>query len=152
MSFAVGLVIYLAVFIILAVIGFFLLKTVLKAIALACGIMFLLTIIFGAVLFFDAKNLSSNMQTEDKLILLTDSNKVLSGVQIGDLSNVQGKEVSALLKDGTITFSSGSDLSGYSASLAQKDYQKLLGSNYKLILIDIKTFESAGEVNVLEKL
>ncbi|MDP2749734.1 MAG: hypothetical protein Q8O89_02800 [Nanoarchaeota archaeon] len=146
MSFVIGLLIYIVIFIALAAVGFFLLKSIFKALAAASGIMLVLTIILGLIVAADVKSLSENFKTKDKLILLTEQSSVLTGVKVGDVSKTQGKDFAAMLKDGTIVFVTATDVNSYASSLAQKDYDALLGSNYKLIMIDLKVFDSLQTV------
>lgn len=150
MSFAIGILGYIIVFAVLAVIGFFLLKSILKAIAIAAGIMMIVTLIFGLMVMADVKSLSEKMKTDNKIILLSDGSAVLAGATIGDVS--ESKDFTAMMKDGTIKFSTNADAAAYSASLADKDYDALLGANYKLILIDVKAFDSVSEVELFGKL
>lgn len=150
MSFAIGLLGYIIIFAVLAAIGFFLLKSLFKAIAIAAGIMMIVTLILGFMVMSDVKSMTEKMKTDNKLVLLTDGDKVLTGATIGDLSN--SKDFSAMIKDGTIKFSAKAEASAYSASLAQKNYDALLGSNYKLIMIDVKVFDSVSQVELFGKM
>lgn len=151
MSFAMGIGIYVVVFAVLAILGFLLLKSVIKAIAIASGIIIVLTLIFGFLVYVDVKDMSQKLQTENKLVLLTDGNNVLTAVKIGDMSNAKG-DFTAMIKDGTIVFSQKSEFASLSSSLASKNYDAILGNNYKLILVDIKTFDSVQNVRLFDKI
>lgn len=150
MSFASGILIYIIVLVVVAALAFLLLKSILKAIAIAVGIMFILSIIIGALVVMDIAKMKDPMTTENKLIIMKDGNTALSGLVIGKVS---GEIDFAKMKEqGELVFLDQAKLNQYSSALASNNLDALLEGNYKVFIIDLKTFDGVetAKFNELE--
>ena len=125
-------IITIIIFIVAAIIIFKIVKTILKTILVVFILGLLLTSIFGFFTYKDTVKLKDNLETESKLILLQNNEKIIAGFITADFE----KEPEFL----TI-----SQITEYQNSLKKQDYKKMLGDNYKIFIIDMKAFDFNDE-------
>ena len=125
-------IITIIIFIVVAIIIFKIVKTILKTILIVLILGFLLTAIFGFFTYRDAVELKDNLETESKLMLLQDNEKIAAGFVTTDFE----KEPEFL----TI-----SQITEYQNSFKKQDYKKMLGNNYKMFIIELKAFDFDDE-------
>lgn len=81
------------------------------------------------MIYQDAKDLKKNFNPSEKKIILVENNEVLTGLLLG----------------ADITPISDSETTEFSSYLGNKDYDKILGDSYKLLIFDIKILDSLGD-------
>ncbi len=125
-------IITIIIFIVAAIIIFKIVKTILKTILIVLILSFLLTAIFGFFTYNDAVELKDNLETESKIMLLQDNEKIVSGFIVAEFEE-------------EAEFLTISQITEYQNSFKKEDYKKMLGDNYKMFIIDIKAFDFDNE-------
>ena len=125
-------IITIIIFIVAAIIIFKIVKTILKTILIVLILSFLLTAIFGFFSYKDAVELKDNLETESKLMLLQDNEKIAAGFVTADFEEAA-------------EFLTISQIVKYQNSFKKQDYKKMLGNNYKMFIIDLKAFDIIDE-------
>jgi len=125
-------IILIIIFIVAAIIIFKIVKTILKTILIVLILSFLLTAVFCFFTYQDAVELKDNLETESKLMLLQDNEKLLAGIILSEF-----EEEPEFLTINQIT--------EYQNSFKKEDYKKMLGNNYKMFIIDLKAFDIIDE-------
>ena len=122
-------------FIIAAVIAIVLIFLIIKVIKGIMKIFFYLLLIvviisgvFSYFMFKDTTELASGISSKTSLFLLKDGNETITGFTIYQMNISTAKSLSE------------NQLKEYDIYYQKKDYKKMLGSNYKLFIIDKKAF------------
>ncbi len=121
-------IITIIIFIVAAIIIFKIVKTVLKTILIVLILSFLLTAIFGFFTYQDAVELKDNLETESKLMLLQDNEKIAAGFIVAEFEE-------------KAEFFTISQITEYQNSFKKQDYKKMLGNDYKMFIIELKAFD-----------
>ena len=131
------LIVFFAVVVIAGIIAFKLLQGIIKTIVTVVALSVVLVGIGAFLVVMDARDLSENFVTERNLFLLTNGSTVIFGVE------VSGESGSELVN--------GTELARFSEFLEERDYKRVKGEYYKLILIDAsiagEDFASASAVD-----
>jgi len=125
-------IITIIIFIVAAIIIFKIVKTILKTIFIILIFSLLLTAIFGFFSYKDIVELKDNLETESKLMLLQDNEKIAAGFVTADF-----EEEAEFLTINQIT--------EYQNNFKKQDYKKMLGDNYKMFIFDMKAFDFNDE-------
>lgn len=125
-------IITIIIFIVVAIIIFKIVKTIIKTILIVLILSFLLTAIFGFFTYKDAVELKDNLETESKLMLLQDNEKIAAGFVTTDFEE-------------EVEFLTISQITEYQNSFKKQDYKKMLGNNYKMFIIELKAFDFDDE-------
>lgn len=132
-------VLVMVVLVILTALFFAMLKVVWKAVLSAICIIFLLSAVFGAIAFLDAKDFADKSKGPGQVFILSENGRMLAGAK--DLF-MQNESTNKTLSD--------KESSIYSSAYAEKDYQKMLSGNYKLFIFDMKAFDSLSDDDLKE--
>ena len=111
----------LIAWIIFFVIGYMILKTLLKAIFFAGIIFVVLAIIISAMLLYDIRDIQNNFQKSPKLMLIESNSEVSSAFISGESASIVN----------------AADLDVLTGKLKTKEYKSMLGQNYKLIIYSL---------------
>lgn len=130
-----ALIIALVVFVAVAVVAFKVLQGALKAMAVVAALAAIATGAAGFLVVMDANELERGFQDEKSLFLLSDQDKVLSGL------DMQGNGADLIPQQ---------QLEEYSAYLGKRDYQSIKAGYYKLVVIDVAALPE-GDANAARK-
>ncbi len=130
--------IFLGLLIILIII-FFLAKKLLKIFIIFLFIFLLSGGVLGYLAYKDGKEILTSFETGDIIVLLINQQTVITGFS-SDMSYLNGTFAKEDFTN--LTIFSSPLLRSYSLLLAQKDYSSLLTSHDLLILIDLETYSS----------
>ena len=86
----------------------------------------ILLAIFGIFVYIDFLDLQKNLPVQDNIILLKDNNAYLTGITF-NMKNINTEQLPNIL----------TNIDSYNS----KSYSEILGSNYKLIIIDLSFIE-----------
>ena len=129
-------IIAIVVFVLVLVFIWGIFKKLFKLLFYAGLIIFLL---LSANLFFiyqDFKDLRENFSVSEKKVILVDDNEVLTGLVLNEDTDLMTNE----------------QLNDYSSYLKSKDYEKILGSSYKLMVFDVEIISNLdAELEFLDK-
>lgn len=125
-------IITVAIIIILFIVFFKIFKTILKAISYTLLIVVIVSLVFGYFVFQDLKDIQQNFETEPKLFLLEDNNKIMAGVII------TGNE--------SVTLLTQKEQDKYTQYLKQNDLKSIKGNNYKLFILKKGFFNSSVQI------
>lgn len=125
-------IIMILAFIIIIALFFAILRDIFRAVASAIGLIFLVSIILGVLVFLDARDFAQNMQDSDYLFIVKSDGRLLGGIR--DVFSADGAK--PLTEE---------EFSSYSESYSEGDYAAILGSNYKIFMMDMKAFEPLKE-------
>ena len=129
-------IISLAVFVFLAALIIILVKKILKVIFFISILLLVFVLAFGFFLYQDAMNIKENLAS-NKLFLLVDNDEILTGMIIADNEPV---------------FIDENQINEYTNYLKEKDYEAILGDNYKLFLVSLDILNDLkGEYEILNK-
>lgn len=110
----------LAIFVILKIV-----KTIMKALIVITSITIIILIVFGIILAADISDFNRNFRYSSKMILLEDKGRIIAGVTL----------------DGGAADIPEEDLQKYSEQVNQKNYEEVIGRNYKLMILNIESIE-----------
>ena len=125
-------IITIIIFIVAAIIIFKIVKTVLKTILIVLILGLLLTAIFGFFTYQDTVELKDNLETESKLMLLQDNEKIAAGFIAAEFEE-------------EAEFLTISQIAEYQNNFKKEDYKKMLGNNYKVFIIELNAFDFDDE-------
>ncbi|MDD5133258.1 MAG: hypothetical protein PHD81_01940 [Candidatus Nanoarchaeia archaeon] len=127
---------YLLIFILIfLILTFLIFKLIKKIILAAISFVFMLAIllaIFGVFVYMDFLNLQENLPIQDNILLLKDNNAYLTGISY-NMKNANTEQLPNII----------TDINSYNS----KSYSEILGSNYKLIIMDISFIEENLDPN-----
>lgn len=127
------LIFSIIVFILVAVILFKLIHSVVKVISILFFIALLFGAIFGYFAISDARDLSQNFGTEPKLFLLDEGGEITSAVEL------------VSFEGGNFDVWSLDKLNNAQSDFEDKNYDKLIGDNWKLFVIKMEALEEGNE-------
>ena len=132
----IELIIALIVFLVMAIIIFKFLKHVFLAIFLVIFLFILGLAGTGFLVYKDITDMSQNLLTLSNIVLLEDQEKLITGLQI------------AGLEEENITVFDDDKIESYQEDFASKNYDNILGDNYKIFIIKLDIFSGVGDVRV----
>ena len=124
---------WLVVVLFVVLLGFTIVKKLMKIFFLLFFILFAFSAISGYFLVKDMQDLSQNFGTGSKIALLVDDEKVLSGFVLQD---------KALFLDENA-------LAGMQQDYINRDFEALKGENYKLFIVNVETFSELPQDTVM---
>lgn len=104
--------------------------TILKAIFYTFLLLFIASIVLGFLVIRDVNNLKNNFANSSKIVLLIDNNQAITGFVAAENINPLTAEQ---LKEATTLYQA-------------KDYEKLLGNNYKLFIMKYEALQNLSDV------
>ncbi len=125
-------IITIIIFIVAVIIIFKIVKTILKTIFVILIIGFLVTAMFGFFTYKDSVKLNEGLESQSKLMLLQDNEKIIAGFV-------------AIDSEEEAEFLTISKVAEYQNSFKKQEYKKMLGNNYKMLIIDLKAFDLVDE-------
>ena len=128
------MIITILVIIVLVVLSVFFAKQFFKLIAGLWSILFIIVIILGVFLYFDIKDLNSNFDTAEKVILLKENGNILTGFMFSDNSK------------NTVFYK---DISEINNAFKAKNYAKIKGETYKLLIAQKSLFSDIELIDVI---
>ena len=131
---ALDIVFIIIIVVIALIIGWAIFKRVFKLFIYAGLIIALLLALNIYFVYKDAADLREHFTTSTKKVILVDDDKVLTG----------------FLLDRNINFIADDELSRLSSSLAEGNYEELLGDSYKLMVFDVDIISDIDEQIVVE--
>lgn len=111
----------LAVFVLVAVVAFNILKGILKTVVTLIALAAIIMGVLGFLVIMDSNSLKDNFNDQSNIYLLTDNGKAISGIEVA------GDEKPGIVDQ--------QQLEEYTELLGEKDYAEIKGDNYKLIII-----------------
>src|SRR3989344_3688176 len=123
-------IISLIIFVFLAALTVIFVKKILKIIFFILIISLVFILAFGFFIYKDMSNIKEKFTNSGNILLLIDDDKISTGVIIN--------------KDET-DFISQEQLNSYSNYLINKDYESILGDNYKLMLVKLDILNELDE-------
>ena len=129
----VGLTVFILIVIGLIIITIIFSKHFFKIIAGLWSVFFIVLVILGVFLYFDIKELQTNFDTAEKVILLNEKGNIVAGFSIKE-------------NDDPTFFS---DINTYNVAYQQQNYAKLQGSAYKLLITQKQLFDEIRYIDVI---
>jgi hypothetical protein len=124
----IPLIIGVAVFFIVLAVIFSVIKKVMKLVFLVFFILSMLSVIGGVFIINDLKDFRENFPTAEKMIILKDETKVLTGLAM-------------TTEDEEPVFLTEENIDVYSDYLEVGNFDAVLGDSYKLMILDLNIFE-----------
>ncbi len=115
-------IIILIIFVFLAALIIILVKKILKIFFFISILLLVFVLSFGIFIYQDVVDIKENFVSSNKLFLLEDNNEILTGIII--------------IGDETV-FIDENQVNTYTNYLQEKDYESLLGDNYKFMLVKL---------------
>ena len=128
----VGLIIWITIFLVVAIIAFKITKSIMKAVFIISSILTLILIIFIFLLISDTITFRDNIQTTPNLYLLEDNHEIIAG-----FSTVfeEDAKFNLLEEEQILNYENNRD-----------NLKKLVGDNYKIFVIQKQAFNSIDRV------
>lgn len=118
-------IIWLIIFFIIIFLILKIVKTIMKALAIITSLTIIILIIVSVIVIADISEFKNNFRYSSKMILLEDKDRMIMGVTLNGGANP--------IPD--------ADLESYSDKISQRSYEEVIGRNYKLIIMNMKTVE-----------
>lgn len=128
-------IISLIIFVFLAALIIILVKKILKVIFFIILISLIFILAFGFFIYKDVGNIKENFTKSDKLYLLIENEQVLTGIIIGEET----------------IFIDEIQVNTYNDYLKKKDYNSLLGNNYKIMFVKLDILNEKDNYEILNK-
>src|SRR3989344_5261393 len=127
------LILAVIVYIVILFLGYYILKSVIKALFFAGTIFVIISLVLGVLMFIDIKDIQENFQTSSKLMIIESNSEVASAF------------ISANNKAEIVNSSKFPQLSSY---LKKKDYESLLDGNYKVIIYSLSAVKEMDNFSI----
>ncbi len=109
-------------------------KKVFKIFSIVSTITFILSLVIGALVYFDGQKFNEGFQSKEKIFLLNDEG-ITIGVSLADATNPD-----------TISYFSEDQLTSLTNLNVNQDYNTMLQDSWKLLVVDISMLKDAGSV------